>query len=156
MKQNFQGMCEYEACIWAKSWLLVYYYIINKYNSMTCDANLKKHTHFWVFRRPQIALVLWTRAIWKSLKNSLVQVISKLHEKSCYYLHIADSLNFLRARNKTIKTFKTALRLRKKKCMVKIFLGRTAQKRDSWANIKPDKVRKNIYIPCDNETFCLD
>ena len=114
MKQNFQGMCEYEACIWAKSWLLVYYYIINKYNSMICDANLKKHMHFWVFRRPQIALVLWTRAIWKSLKNSLVQVISKLHEKSCYYLHIADSLNFLRARNKTIKTFKTALRLRKK------------------------------------------
>lgn len=37
--------------------------------------------------------------------------------------------------------------------MVTTFLGRTAQKRDSWANIKPDKVRKNIYIPCDNETF---
>ena len=156
MKQNFQGMCEYEACIWAKSWLLVYYYIINKYNSMICDANLKKHMHFWVFRRPQIALVLWTRAIWKSLKNSRVQIISKLYEKSCYYLHIADSLNFFRARNKTIKTFKTALRLRKKKCMVTTFLGRTAQKRDSWANIEPDKVRKNIYIPCDNETFCLD
>jgi hypothetical protein len=43
--------------------------------------------HSWVFQRPQIALVLWTRAILRSLKNSLVHVISKLHSKPCYYLY---------------------------------------------------------------------
>ena len=40
--------------------------------------------HSWVFQRPQIALVLWTRAILRSLKNTLVHVISKLHLKPCY------------------------------------------------------------------------
>jgi hypothetical protein len=34
--------------------------------------------HSSVFERPQIALVLRTRAILRSLKNSLVHVISKL------------------------------------------------------------------------------
>ena len=35
----------------------------------------------WVFQRPQIALVFRTRAIFRSLKNSLMHVISKLHSK---------------------------------------------------------------------------
>jgi hypothetical protein len=41
--------------------------------------------HSRVFQRPQIALVLRTRAILRSLKNSLVHVISKLHSKPSYY-----------------------------------------------------------------------
>jgi hypothetical protein len=43
--------------------------------------------HSRVFQRPQIALVLRTRAFLRSLKNSLVHVISKLHSKPCYYLY---------------------------------------------------------------------
>jgi hypothetical protein len=41
----------------------------------------------WVFQRPQIALVLRTRAIFRSLKNSLMHVISKLHSKPYYNLY---------------------------------------------------------------------
>jgi hypothetical protein len=41
----------------------------------------------WVFQRPQIALVFQTRAIFRSLKNSLMHVISKLHSKPYYYLY---------------------------------------------------------------------
>ena len=43
--------------------------------------------HSRVFQRPQIALVLRTRAILRSLKNSLEHVISKLHSEPCYYLY---------------------------------------------------------------------
>jgi hypothetical protein len=54
--------------------------------------------HSWVFKRPQIALVLWTRAILRSLKNSRVHVISKLHSKPCYYLylHVRKILKYFR------------------------------------------------------------
>ena len=36
----------------------------------------------------QIELVLRTRAILRSLKNSLVRDFSKLHSKSCYYVYL--------------------------------------------------------------------
>ena len=47
--------------------------------------------HSLVFQRPQIALVLRTRAILRSLKNSLVHVISELHSIPCHYLYMQSS-----------------------------------------------------------------
>ena len=47
-----------------------------------------KNTDSWFFQRLQLILLLRTRAILRSLKNSLVRVIFKLHSKSCYYIPI--------------------------------------------------------------------
>jgi hypothetical protein len=45
------------------------------------------------FQRPQIALILRTRAILlRSLKNLLVHVISKLHSKPCYITYTKYNL----------------------------------------------------------------
>jgi hypothetical protein len=50
--------------------------------------------HSWVFQRPQIALVLRTRAFLRSLKNSFVHVISKFHSKTCYYVPLRSRKHF--------------------------------------------------------------
>ena len=42
----------------------------------------------FLFQMFPFILVLRTRAILASLKNSLVHVISKLHSKPCYYLYL--------------------------------------------------------------------
>ena len=43
--------------------------------------------HSWVFQRAQIALALRARAILNSLKNTLVQINSKLNSKPYDYLY---------------------------------------------------------------------
>ena len=45
-----------------------------------------------IFQRPQIALALWDRAIFWSLKNLLVLIYSKLHSKSFDYLYSGTSI----------------------------------------------------------------
>ena len=42
---------------------------------------------FEYFKRPQIELALWARAILLVWKNLLVLIYSKLHSKSCDYLY---------------------------------------------------------------------
>ena len=48
--------------------------------------------YLYIFQRPQIARARRARAIWLVFENLLVLIYSKLHSKSCDYLHILSSL----------------------------------------------------------------
>ena len=63
---------------WTKSFIIAHGFKCNL--DITCTREFFKDLKL-------IALVLPTRAILRSLKNSLVHVISKLHLKPCYYLY---------------------------------------------------------------------
>ena len=67
--------CKYIAQIFSCTLLIIIASLLVKF---------EKNMHSWVSHRPQIALVLRTRALLRSLKNSLVRVFCMLHSKSCY------------------------------------------------------------------------